>query len=150
MSDLFISLKWDLQSKEFTSNSYSPDHIIKINDNISFPASSALEYGGNKNNLNPEQGLVAAISSCHMMTFLALASKMKWPVIGYTDKAYAYLGKNIKGLMYVNKIELNPKIVFKDGFEVSHAEMLNMQDRAHRYCFIANSLSDDVEIKINT
>ncbi|MDC0226763.1 OsmC family protein [Alphaproteobacteria bacterium] len=122
---------------------------MTVNDNISFPASSAPEYGGNKNNLNPEQGLVAAISSCHMMTFLALASKMKWPVLKYSDKAYAYLGKNSKGQMSVNKIELNPKIIFNDNFEVSKNEMEKMQDRAHRYCFIANSLSKDVEIKIN-
>ena len=149
MSDLFISLKWDLQSKEFTSNSYSPDHIIKINDNISFPASSALEYGGNKNNLNPEQGLAAAMSSCHMMTFLALAAKMKWPVLNYSDKAIAYLGKNSKGQMSITKIQLNPKITFKNNYNVSHDEMVKMQDRSHRYCFIANTLSAEVEFKVN-
>tara|TARA_B110000116_G_scaffold223471_1_gene202672 strand:- start:3835 stop:4287 length:453 start_codon:yes stop_codon:yes gene_type:complete len=149
MSNLSIILKWDLQNKEFKPNTYSSDHIIFINDNISIPASSAPEYGGNKNNLNPEQGLVAAISSCHMMTFLALASKMKWPVLNYSDKAFAFLGKNLKGQMSVNKIELNPQIIFKDNFSVSRDKMIKMQDRAHRYCFIANSLSEDVEIKIN-
>ena len=46
-------------------------------------------------------------------------------------------------------MELNPKITFKDNFEVSHDEMLNMQDRAHRYCFVANTLSEEVEVKIN-
>ena len=149
MSNLSIILKWDLLNKEFKSNTYSSDHIIFINDNISVPASSAPEYGGNKNNLNPEQGLVAAISSCHMMTFLALASKMNWPVLNYSDKAFAFLGKNSKGQMSVNKIELNPQIIFKDNFLITRDEMIKMQDRAHRYCFIANSLSKDVEIKIN-
>ena len=149
MFELSIDLEWDLEGKEFMPGAYSSDHSIKINDDISFPASSAPEYGGNKDNLNPEQGLAAAISSCHMMTFLALAAKIKWPVLHYSDKALAYLGKNSKGQMSVNKIELNPKIVFKDNFEVSRDEMLKMQDRAHRYCFIANSLSEDVEVKIN-
>ena len=149
MVDLSIDLEWNLEGKEFKPGTYSSDHNIIINDDISFPASSAPEYGGNKNNLNPEQGLVAAISSCHMMTFLALAAKMKWPVLHYSDKAFAFLGKNSKGQMSVNKIELNPKIVFKDTFKVSNDEMLKMQDRAHRYCFIANSLSEDVEVKIN-
>ena len=84
-----------------------------------------------------------------MMTFLALAAKMRWPVKFYKDNAHAFLGKNSKGKMCVNKIELNPIIKFDNDFSVSKDEMDKMQDRSHRYCFVANSLSDEVEIKIN-
>ena len=112
-------------------------------------AGAASDYGGSPDNMNPEQALAAAMSSCHMMTFLALAAKMKWPVIKYEDKAVAYLGKNSKDKMSVNKIELNPKITFQSNFSVLDEEMTKMQDRSHRYCFIANSLSDEVEIVIN-
>ena len=59
------------------------------------------------------------------------------------------MGKNSKGKMCVNKNELNPKIVFEGDFSVSSEEMDKMQDRSHRYCFVANSLSDEVEIIIN-
>jgi len=149
MSELSIDLKWSLSGKDFAPGIYSTDHIININNKILIPSSSAPEYGGNKNYLNPEQGLAAAISSCHMMTFLALAAKMKWPVLNYSDRATAYLGKNSKGQMSVTKIELNPKITFKDNYKVSHSEMIKMQDRSHRYCFIANSLSEEVEFKVN-
>ena len=75
---------------------------------------------------------------------------MNWPILEYEDKAEAYLSSNSKGKMSVNKIELSPQIVFKDNFEISSHEILKMHDRSHRYCFIANSLSDEVEIKINT
>ena len=149
MEELSIDLYWDLSGKDFAPGIYSTDHIITINSEISIPSSSAPEYGGNKNNLNPEQGLAAAMSSCHMMTFLALAAKMKWPVLNYSDNAIAYLGKNSKGRMSITKIELNPKITFKDNYQVSHDEMLKMQDRSHRYCFIANTLSEEVEFKVN-
>ncbi len=149
MSDLSIELYWELGNKELKFGKYLTDHEIKINDNIKVKAGSAPEYGGNINNLNPEQALAAAMSSCHMMTFLALAAKMKWPVVSYTDRAFAYIDKNSKGKMFVNKIELNPVINFKDNFKVSKEEMIKMQDRSHRYCFIANSLSDEVEVKIN-
>jgi len=149
MSELSVELNWKLSGKDFMPGSYSHDHIITINNNISLPASSAPDYGGNKNNLNPEQGLAAAMSSCHMMTFLALAAKMNWPVTNYSDKTIAYLGKNSKGKTSIVKIELNPKITFKDNFKVSHDEMFKMQDRSHRYCFIANTISEEVEIKIN-
>ena len=149
MKNLPIELNWTLGNGELSYGQYNTDHKIKINDEILLNAGSAAEYGGSPNNLNPEQALAAAISSCHMMTFLALAAKMKWPVITYEDKAVAYLGKNSKGKMSVNKIELNPKITFQNNFSVSDEEMVKMQDRSHRYCFIANSLSEEVEILIN-
>ncbi len=148
MSDLSISLEWNLQEDELKPDVFSKNHKIEINDNF-FNAGSAPEYGGRENEINPEQSLAAAISSCHMMTFLALASKMRWPVKSYKDKAHAFLGKNTKGKMCVNKIELNPQIFFDKDFSVSKEDMDKMQDRSHRYCFVANSLSDDVEIKIN-
>ena len=149
MSNLSIKLKWTLNDGELSLGKYSTDHKIKINDQILINGSSAVEYGGNPNNLNPEQGLAAAISSCHMMTFLALAAKMKWPVITYEDKAVAYLGKNSNGNMCVNKIELNPQINFQNNFKVSKEELSIMHDRSHRYCFIANSLSTEVEVVIS-
>ena len=149
MENLSIKLYWNLGSGELSYGKYSTDHKIKVNEKLSIDASAASEYGGNPNNLNPEQAFVAAISSCHMMTFLALAAKMKWPVITYEDKAVAYLGKNSKGRMSVTKIELSPKITFKGNFTISDEEMAEMQDRSHRYCFIANSLSDEVKLVIN-
>ena len=84
-----------------------------------------------------------------MMTFLALAAKIKWPVTSYEDKAVAYLGKNSKNKMSVVKIELNPKVSFLNSFSVSAEEMAEIQDRSHRYCFIANSLSEEVKVVIN-
>ena len=148
MSDLSISLEWSLQEEVLKPESFSKNHKIEINDNI-FNAGSASEYGGKENELNPEQSLAASISSCHMMTFLALAAKMRWPVKSYKDKAHAFLGKNSKGKMCVNKIELNPNIKFDTDFSVSKEEMNKMQDRSHRYCFVANSLSEEVKIIIN-
>ena len=148
MGDLSISLEWVLQEDVLKPDAFSKNHKIEINNNY-FNAGSAPEYGGKENELNPEQSLAAAISSCHMMTFLALAAKMRWPVKSYKDNANAFLGKNSKGMMSVNKIELNPIIKFDNDFSVSTDEMDKMQDRSHRYCFIANSLSDEVEIKIN-
>ena len=149
MEELSINLNWDLGGKDFEPGKYSPDHMIFVNDDISMPSSAAPDYGGNKNSLNPEQGLAASISSCHMMTFLALAAKMNWPVYSYKDNAIATLGKNSKGKMSVTNIELNPKITFANNFSVDKQKMKEVQDRAHRYCFIANSLAEEVKVKIN-
>ena len=149
MNEISIELNWHIGDSEFTNGKYCTEHSIKINNQISLQADSAPEYGGNKKNLNPEQSLAAAVSSCHMMTFLALAAKMKWPVRSYKDTAIATLGKNLKGLMSVTEIELNPKVEFSNGFSVDNTKMKEVQNRAHRYCFISNSLSNDVKVKIN-
>ena len=74
---------------------------------------------------------------------------MKWPIISYKDNAVATLGKNSKGKMSVTRLELSPKVSFSDKFTVDPNEMKKVQDRAHRYCFIANSLSDEVKVLIN-
>lgn len=83
-----------------------------------------------------------------MMTFLALAAKAKWPVASFFDRAVAYLGKNAKGQMSVTRVDLHPVVHFDTGFAVDAAELEKMHDRAHRYCFIANTLSDSVEINV--
>ena len=149
MSNLTIELNWELGSHQLTFGKYLTDHTIKVNEKIIINGGSIPEYGGSQENLNPEQALAAAVSSCHMMTFLAFAAKLKWPVLSYSDKASAFLGKNSKQKMCVNKIELNPVVKFEENFLVSKKEMEDMHERSHRYCFIANSLSDEIKIKIN-
>ena len=82
------------------------------------------------------------------MTFLALAAKAGWPVASYHDYAEAHLGKNPRGQMTVTRIDLHPVVRFDTGFDIDAASLTQMQDRAHRYCFIANALADSVEINI--
>ena len=144
-----IELEWKLGNNKLEFGKYLTDHKVILNENVSIEAGSSPDYGGSDKNINPEQKLAAAVSSCFMMTFLALAAKMKWPVVNYKDKAISHLGKNNKGRMFVNKIQLNPEIIFSNDFQVSSEEMLKMKERSHKYCFIANSLSKDVEIEIN-
>ena len=64
------------------------------------------------------------------------------------DYAEAHLGKNPKGQMSVTRIDLHPVVRFDTGFNVEDEKLAEMQDRAHRYCFIANTLADSVEINI--
>ena len=149
MSEISIGLTWRLGDGKMSPDNYSNVHEIVFTPKIKITADSAPDWRGNEINCNPEQTLAASLSSCHLMTFLALAAKMKWPVISYKDKAIATLGKNSKGQMLVTKIELNPKVEFSDGFSADNEEMKKVQERAHRYCFIANSLSDEVKVIIS-
>lgn len=148
MSDLSIQLHWHRSTPQLKPGAYSSEHIVRYNNSHDLSVDAAPDWGGDPANTNPEQALAAALSSCHMMTFLALAAKAGWPVAGYHDYAVAHLGKNPRGQMSVTRIDLHPVVRFDTGFQVSDAEMAQMQDRAHRYCFIANTLADSVQINV--
>ena len=148
MSDLAIELHWQRVTPVLQTGAYSNEHTVQYNNRYDLLVDSAPDWGGNPDNTNPEQALASALSSCHMMTFLALAAKAGWPVASYHDYAEAHLGKNPKGQMSVTRIDLHPVVRFDTGFSVSDKELAQMQDRAHRYCLIANTLADSVEINI--
>ncbi len=148
MSDLSITLQWYRSEGALQPGKYSNAHIVHYNDRYEVAVDAAPDWGGAPENTNPEQALAAALSSCHMMTFLALAAKAKWPVLSFSDHAVAHLGKNPQGKMAVTRIDLHPKVRFDEGFSVDAAELATMQERAHRYCFIANTLADHVAINI--
>jgi organic hydroperoxide reductase OsmC/OhrA len=148
MSDLSIQLHWQRTEADLQPSKYSNAHTVQFNDGHDLRVDAAPDWGGDPSNTNPEQALASALSSCHMMTFLALAAKAKWPVASYHDHAVAHLGKNPKGNMSVTRIDLQPVVRFDTGFTVEERQLEEMQDRAHRYCFVANSLADSVEVNI--
>ncbi len=148
MSDLSIQLHWQRSELVLQTGKYSNAHTVQFNDAYDVRVDAAPDWGGDPANTNPEQALASALSSCHMMTFLALAAKAGWPVAGYHDRAVAHLGKNARGQMSVTRIDLHPVVRFDTGFSPDDGELEKMQHRAHRYCFIANTLADSVEINI--
>ena len=147
MSEYVVSLSWQLGEREFAPGKYSPTHTAAFSPHTELTMSAAPEYGGDQAYANPEQTLAVALSSCHMMTFLALAAKMKWQLTSYSDRAVATLGKLPDGRVRIAAIELNPSVTFAEGAAVDPDGLRQMHDRAHRYCFVANSL--DVEMTVN-
>ena len=148
MFELAIELHWHRAESELQPGNYSNAHTVRFNETYDLQVDAAPDWGGSPENTNPEQALAAALSSCHMMTFLALAAKAKWPVATFSDRAVAHLGKNAKGQTAITRIDLHPVVRFDTGFSVDAAELEKMHHRAHRYCFIANTLADSVEINI--
>jgi organic hydroperoxide reductase OsmC/OhrA len=148
MSELSIELNWRRQAPALRPGKYSNAHTVRYNDEYQLQADAAPDWGGDASLTNPEQALAAALSSCHMMTFLALASKANWPVAAFQDRAVAHLGKNPRGRMSVIQVDLHPVVTFDAGFQIDAAELEKMHDRAHRYCFVANTLAESVTINI--
>jgi organic hydroperoxide reductase OsmC/OhrA len=149
LSDLAVELHWHRAEPAMETGKFSNAHTVQYNRTHEVQVDAAPDWGGDPDHTNPEQALASALSSCHMMTFLALCAKAGWPVASYHDYAEAHLGKNSKGQMSVTRIDLNPVVRFDTGFTVEQDKLDEMQHRAHRYCFIANTLADSVEINVN-
>jgi len=146
MSGLSIDLHWQRVSPEMVTGKYNTGHDIIYNDAYELRTDAAPDWGGDPEATNPEQALAASLSSCHMMTFLALAAKAQWPVAVYYDHAEAFLGEHENGRMAVTELKLAPRVTFDRGFTLSDEDVEAMHERAHRYCFVANSISAKMTI----
>lgn len=139
-------ISWRRTSTDFTYNSYNRAHDWNIHEFV-IPASAAPDFRGEADRVNPEEAFVAALSACHMLTFLALAAKKKFVPDSYTDDAVGYLEKNGAGRMAVTRVVLRPKIVWAPGTSVSQADLDDLHHKAHDGCFIANSVTTDVRVE---
>lgn len=145
MSTHNATIRWSRAGKDFTYKTYSRDHIWVANGN-EIPASATPAYLGNPNRVDPEAALVAALSSCHMLTFLALAANKGFVLESYEDAAVGHLEKNAQDKMGITRVELHPKIAFGGAKQPTPADLEWLHDKAHKECFIANSVTTDVRV----
>jgi organic hydroperoxide reductase OsmC/OhrA len=145
MSEHKAAIRWSRAGKDFTYKTYSRDHVWSVNGN-DIPASATTAYLGSPNRVDPEAALVAALSSCHMLTFLALAANKGFVVDSYEDAAVGHLEKNAQGKLAVTRVELHPKIAFGGAKQPAAADLEWLHDKAHKECFIANSVMTDVRV----
>ena len=97
--------------------------------------------------VDPEEALVAALSSCHMLTFLYLAQKQSFVVDSYDDDAVGVMTKNERGKLFVSQVTLRPRIVFSGAKRPSDAELVELHHHAHEECYIANSVLTEVVVE---
>jgi organic hydroperoxide reductase OsmC/OhrA len=147
MSDYKATVNWKRETPDFNYDTFDRTHRINFAGGIQCQASSAPEFQGTANLVNPEELLASALASCHRLTFLAVASKSRINVKSYTDQAVATLDKNGEGKMCVTKITLHPKVVFDTAEPVSVEKINELHAKAHKHCFIANSIAAKVVIE---
>jgi organic hydroperoxide reductase OsmC/OhrA len=131
--------------EEFTPKTYSRDHVWKFEGGSEVPASAAPEYFGNPELVDPERAFVASVSSCHMLTFLALAARDGFVVDHYEIDAVGFLERNGERKMAMTRVVLRPTIRW--GGEAPSPEQLDsLHQKAHKHCFIANSVTTVIEV----
>jgi organic hydroperoxide reductase OsmC/OhrA len=147
MSEHKVTLEWKRETESFSYDSYNRDHVIVFDDGVRVPASAAPAYRGNPGHMDPESALVGALSSCHMLTFLAIACKKQFIVDRYRDDAVGFLEKNAKGKLAITRVILRPKITFGGTTAPTPEQMAALHERAHAECFIANSVTTEVRVE---
>lgn len=128
--------------------SYPRQHQVSATGAVAeLQLSSDPAFKGDPTLLNPEQLLVAAASSCQLLSFLAVAAKARIDVVGYLDEAVAVMPEDDPP-MRITRIDLHPTVtVAVTGPSRPDVERLeHLTEVAHRSCFIANSLNSEVAV----
>ncbi len=147
MSEHRIRLNWRGDGAPFTYESYSRNHEISFKDGAeAVILSAAPAYLGDGTKADPEDLLVASLSSCHMLSFLAICAKKKLAVASYEDDARGFL-ENDGGKLWITRVILQPHVVFSGESQPTSAEIENIHHLAHDACFIANSVKTDVHVQ---
>jgi len=145
MAEHHIKLTWEKGDVPFTYDAYPRNHTIAFKDNPPVTFSAAAPYRGDPTKGDPEDMLVAALSSCHMLSFLAIAAKKKFTVTSYIDDAVGFL-ENDGGKLWMTRVILHPRLEFENPPD--RATLEQMHHMAHEQCFIANSVKTDVKVEI--
>lgn len=145
MSLHHAAIQWRRTSCASDGNTYSRNHVAMFNGQQSVNVSASVEFKGDPACADPEQMLVSAVASCHMLTFLAIAEFQGYRVEQYEDAAVGYLEKVERSLM-ITRIELSPKVVFGSDKIPDGAALSRIHAGAHKNCFIGNSIKAQVTV----
>jgi organic hydroperoxide reductase OsmC/OhrA len=141
---------WTRGDQPFVDRRYSRAHVWRFDGGVEVPASSSpLSVKlplSRADAVDPEEALVAALSSCHMLFFLDFAARAGFVVDRYQDAAVGVMTKNERGKPFISKVTLNPTVVFAGAKRPSHEEIDGLHHRAHEECYIANSVRAEVVV----
>ncbi|MDO9597590.1 MAG: OsmC family protein [Azoarcus sp.] len=140
------TLEWQRAPHTADAQTYSRKHQATLNGGQTVNVSASVEYKGDPECADPEQLLLSALGSCHMLTFLAIADLQGYTVEHYRDTPTGHLEKNAQGKMAITRIELSPTVRFGGDKQPDAATLAKMHAGAHRNCFIANSINAAVTV----
>ena len=150
MKEFEARVAWQRAGQAFLDGRYSRAHDWQFDGGLQLRASSSpLSVPlpmSDPAALDPEEALVAAASSCHMLFFLSLAQQQGFMVDSYVDGAVGYLGEDEAGRIAMTRIELRPAIVFGGERQPCADELDALHHAAHARGYIANSLKTEVVV----
>ena len=151
MSEHKATVRWALpEGGDFLKGRYSREHTWTFDGGVTVPASPSpgvvpAPYS-NPAHVDPEEAYVASIASCHMLTFLFVASRQGFLIERYEDEAVGVMRKNERGAIWVSAVTLDPRIVYGGEKRPSPEDEARLHHLAHEQCFIANSVKTEILI----
>ena len=151
MSKYVATIHWALKPDEaFLDGRYSRAHRWSFDGGADVPASSSPSVVrvpfSDPAGVDPEEALVASLSSCHMLFFLDFAKQAKFVVEAYEDAAEGVMEKGADGRVRMTRVTLRPLIRFGERAP-TEAELAAIHHRAHEACYIANSVTTEVTVE---
>jgi len=151
MSEHKARIQWTKTEGDFLKGTYSRQHTWTFDGGITVPASSSPAAVrvpfSNPSNVDPEEAFVASLSSCHMLTYLYVASRKGFEISAYEDDAVGVMTKNERGIPWVSSVVLHPRITYSGDKTPTPEEEARMHHDAHEQCFISNSVKTDVRVE---
>jgi organic hydroperoxide reductase OsmC/OhrA len=145
------TVAWQRGDQTFTDNRYSRVHEWRFDGGARVPASpSPLSVPAPMSDascVDPEEALIAAASSCHMLFFLAFAAKRGFTVDSYVDDAFGVMDKGSNGKQSIVRIVLRPRIAFSGGHVPGAGDITQLHHEAHEHCYVANSLKSEIVVE---
>jgi organic hydroperoxide reductase OsmC/OhrA len=151
MAEYCAEVIWQRGEAAFTDNRYSRAHRWQFDGGLTIAASSSPHSVplplSDAAAVDPEEAFIAALSSCHMLWFLAIAAKRKFRIDRYHDRATGVMTKNAAGKWWVSEVTLKPEVQFSGELLPTRGEIDAMHESAHAECYIANSVSTHIKIE---
>ncbi len=148
MSEHSIQVSWTKEPHATKPETYNRDHKAAYSTNTGIGVSAAPDYLGNPELADPEQLLANALASCHLLYFLALCEGSGYNVESYEDRATATVEKLPEGGFGVTRITLRPVARFSGEKQPNPQALNRLHERAHKGCFIANSIKAVVDVEL--
>ncbi len=143
-------IAWSRNGESFTDNRYSRLHLWTFDGGATVPASASPHVVplplSNAEAVDPEEAFIAALSSCHMLWFLSIVAKQGYTVNSYVDKATGKLEADGNGKLALLKVVLRPHVSFS-GKAPSSDVLVELHEKAHSECFLANSVKTTIRIE---
>jgi organic hydroperoxide reductase OsmC/OhrA len=147
MDEHKVTVHWQRTTPDFDYKTFDRTHTWRFASGQTVQGSAAPAYHGDAALVNPEEGMVASLSSCQMLTFLAIAALKGYRVDSYKDEASGELGKNARGKQMIARITLRPSVTFS-GPRIPDADALrDLHRKAKDSCFVSNSLLTEVVLE---
>ena len=154
MSEHIATVRWQRNDDAFVRGRYSRVHEWRFDGGATVHASASPSVvrvpWSDPAGVDPEEALVAAVSSCHMLWFLSLAAEAGYIVEHYEDDAVGTMARDAEGREAITDIVLRPRIAFGGDKEAGAEAIARLHEKAHHRCFIANSVRSSIRVEPRT